>query len=301
MLDVRRLRVLLAVREHGSFAAAAGALSFTPPAVSQHIAALERQLGTALVERHPRNTQLTTHGQRLADHAAEVLARLEEAEADLARSQHTISGLLRIGVIATVGTHILPRTLRSIANLAPHLRMDITQAEPETSIPALQRRDLDVVVASQYPTVPRQTPPQLERHDLLTEPVYVALPTGHPQSGGPDVVPLSSLSDEPWIAPAKGGSCHELLQRSAGLAGFEPTTVAHCGDFDMALALVSAGHGITLVPALAARRLPEGVALVKTTTPEIERSLFALYQHGRTRHPAIQLFLNALAKATPGR
>lgn len=210
MLDARRLRVLLAVREHGNFAAAAGALSFSPPAVSQHIAALERQLGTALVERHPRNTQLTAHGQRLAGHAADVLARLEEAEADLARSHHTISGLLRIGVIATVGTHLLPRTLRSIANLAPQLKIDITQAEPETSVPALQRRDLDIVIASEYATVPHRTPPQLERHDLHTEPVYVALPTGHPQNDA-DPVPLASLRDEPWIAPAKGTTCHELL------------------------------------------------------------------------------------------
>lgn len=67
----------------------------------------------------------------------------------------------------------------------------------------------------------------------------------------------------------------------------------------MALALVAAEHGVSLVPALTARRSPEGVTLVKTTAPDIERSLFALYQHGRGQHPAIRLLLDTLAETMP--
>src|SRR5262245_1609536 len=115
MLDVRRLRVLLAVQQHGGVAAAARALSFTPPAVSQQMPALERQVGLARLDREPRRARLTAAGERLASHAAAVLARMEEAEAELAGlGGESPAGVVRLGVIPTVGRVLLPAALRSL-------------------------------------------------------------------------------------------------------------------------------------------------------------------------------------------
>src|SRR5882724_4651971 len=127
MLDVRRLRVLLAVAEQGGIAAAARALSFTPPAISQQIAALERQVDTELVDRSQRTARLTPAGQRLAGHARQVLAGLEAAEADLASLGGGVRGTLRVGVVPTLGRGLLPGVLAGLAGTAPDLDFQVDQ------------------------------------------------------------------------------------------------------------------------------------------------------------------------------
>ncbi|WP_158881061.1 LysR family transcriptional regulator [Amycolatopsis anabasis] len=291
MLDVRRLRVLLAVAEHGGIAAAARALSFTPPAVSQQIAALERQLNTVLVDRSRRTARLTAAGGRLAGHAREVLAALEAAEADLAGDDGAVRGVLRIGVLPSLGRALLPDTLARLAVEAPELDLRIEEAEPENGLPALERGELDVVVACEYTLAPRRPVENVERADLFTEPMLVAVPPGHPLPG--PRVRLAELRDARWIAPAPGGPCALLFERSCALAGYEPHVVGHCNDFAVAAALVGAGHGFTLIPRIVAPEHGE-VRLLTAIDPEIRRTLFAATRPGARRHPAIACLLDAL-------
>jgi DNA-binding transcriptional LysR family regulator len=293
MLDVRRLRVLLAVAEHGGIAAAARALTFTPPAVSQHIAALERQVGMLLVDRSGRTARLTAAGHRLAGHARQVLAGLEAAEADLASLGGDLRGTLSVGTIATLGRTLLPAALTTLRATAPDVDLRIEEGEPEDSLPALTRGDLDVVLAGEYGLTPQRPQAHVDRIDLFTEPLLIAVARDHPLRG-PEV-DLAQLRDERWIAPAAGSSCETMLQRVCALAGFEPHVVAHSGDFAVAAALVSAGHGITLLPAIATLGDATGVKLLGVRQPGMHRTLYAAVRQGSRRHPLVNCVLDALA------
>lgn len=298
MLDVRRLRVLLAISEHGGIAAAARALSFTPPAVSQQIAALERQLDVGLLDRSQRTARLTAAGQRLARHARTVLADLEAAEADLVSLDGEVRGLLRIATIPTMGHGLLPGVIAALAASASGLDVRIEQLEPEDSLPALARGEFDVALAGEYGLAPRRLDVSIDRVDLFTEPVFIAVPADHRLTGSR--VALEELRDDRWIAPAAGSSCAVLLERSCALAGYEPHVVAHCADFDMATALVGAGYGVAILPRIAVRQAsPVAVRLLVPVDPQIHRTLFAAVRRGAREHPAISCLLDALRAAAP--
>jgi len=293
MLDVRRLRVVLAVAEHGGVAAAARALSFTAPAVSQQLAALERQLDVALVDRSGRTAVLTAAGQRLAEHARTVLAQLEAAEADVADHSGAPRGVLRIGSVQTLGRALLPGVLAELAVVAPQVDLRIEQLEPEASLVALARGELDLALAGEYALTPRRQQVAVDRLDLAAEPVHVAVPASHTLADSPEVH-LSDLRSERWIAPAAGSSCALLLERSCALAGYEPHVVARCADFAMAAALVSAGHGVTLLPACAAADRPPHVRLLHALDPPIHRTIYAATRLGTRRHPLLACLLDTL-------
>lgn len=300
MLDVRRLKVLLAVAEHGGVAAAARALSFTPPAVSQQLAALERQLGVALVDRSQRTVRLTAAGDRLAGHARLVLAGLAAAEVDLANLEGTVRGVLRLASVPTIGRGLLPAVVRRLAETAPDLELRIDEAEPEDSLPAVTRGSYDVAIAGEYGLAPRRLDASIERVDLFAEQVLVAVPAGHRVTG--DTVRLSDLRDDPWISPWVGSSCAVLLERSCAIAGYEPRVVGHVGDFSMAAALVGARHGVALIPAIAAPTSPaaQGIRLLTSTDPGIHRTVYAAVRAGTRQDPATAALLDALAAVLEG-
>ena len=299
MLDVRRLRVLLAVAEHGGIAAAARALAFTPPAVSQQVAALERDIGVALVDRTQRTARLTPAGHRLAGHARAVLADLEAAEADLAglaAADGAVGGVLRVATIPTLGRALLPPAITHLARTAPGVDLRVDQLEPEQALPALARGEFDVALAGEYGLTPRRGDDRLHRVDLLTEEVLVAVPNDHPVTGAE--VQLAGLREQRWIAPAPGSSCAVLLERSCAIAGYEPHVVARCADFAVALALVGTGMGIALVPRIAVPpALDAPVRLLTATTPAIHRTLYASVRRGAQHHPGITCLLEALTTA----
>src|SRR3954467_9588082 len=109
MLDVRRLRVLKEVAAKGSFSAAAESLAYTQSAVSQQIAALEREAGTQLVERSARGVPLTDAGRMLVGHADAILSRLADAEAELEAMAGLRGGRLRLVAFPSAGSPIIPR------------------------------------------------------------------------------------------------------------------------------------------------------------------------------------------------
>ncbi|MBT8225539.1 MAG: LysR family transcriptional regulator, partial [Dactylosporangium sp.] len=119
MLDLNRLRVLSAVARHGSMVAAARALAYTQPAVSHHIARLEAETGTPLVVRHGRGVRLTEAGRLLTTHADAVLARLADAEEDLAALIGLRAGRVRVAAFPTAAAAILPDALLALRSKAP--------------------------------------------------------------------------------------------------------------------------------------------------------------------------------------
>ena len=300
MLDVRRLRVLHAVSAYGSVTAAAAALGYSAPAVSQQLAALEREVGMRLTERAGRGLQLTPAALILVGHTDALLARLDAAEADLAALRDQIAGRVALAAFPSAAASLVPAAWAALAGSAPQVRLDLTEMEPEESLPAVLRGETDVAIAHEYDLLPRPLDPLFERRELLADPVVLAVPAGHPLAAE-SAIPLSDLAGQPFLAPREATSCAEMIQRACARAGFVPRVVARATDFHVLLSLVAAGAGVTLVPGLAARWLPPGVRLVPPAEP-VTRRVFTVSRRGGDRKPAVRVVLDALtdAAARPG-
>jgi DNA-binding transcriptional LysR family regulator len=155
MLDLRRLRLLRELKERGTIAAVADALQFTPSAVSQQLAMLEREAGVALLERAGRGVRLTDAALVLVDHAEALLERAAVAEADLAAAAGTVTGRARIAGFQTVMLRLAMPAMEALARDAPRLRCELVEAEPEDALPALELGDLDLVLGDEWEHQPR--------------------------------------------------------------------------------------------------------------------------------------------------
>jgi DNA-binding transcriptional LysR family regulator len=297
MLDVRRLRVLHAVSSYGSVTAAAAALGYTAPAVSQQLAALERDVGMQLTERAGRGIELTPAAAILVAHTDALLSQLDAAESDLAALRDQVAGRVALAAFPSAAASFVASAWAALAQSAPQVRLELVEMEPEESLPAVLRGQADVAVAHEYDLLPRPLDPLFERRELLTDPVVLAVPADHPLAGRPEV-PLGELSGLPFLAPRDGTSCAEMIQRACARAGFVPRVVARATDFAVLLSLVEAGAGITLVPRLAVRQLPPRVRLLTPAEP-VTRQIFTVSRRGGDRKPAVRVVLDALeAEAT---
>src|SRR5260221_6529564 len=176
MLDVKRLRILKEVADHGSFSAAAEALSYTQSAVSQQIAALEREAGTQLVTRGSRGIKLTEAGEALVRHADAILTRLADAEAELEAIAGLRGGRLRLAAFPTVGATLMPLAIATFRKRHPDIELAMLQLEPEESLPLLKSGDLDIALTMGPDDDESES---IETTFLLDDPMYAVLPLGH--------------------------------------------------------------------------------------------------------------------------
>ncbi len=297
MLNVQRMRILREVATRGTIAAAAEVLWVTPSAVSQQLAALEREAGVKLVERDGRRLRLTEAGRRLVAHTERVLAELESAEADLAASATGISGDLRISAFPTAARSLLVPALVRLRAAHPLLRLAVTDLEPEESVPALKAGHLDIVLTYEWDVLPNVEDPGVEREELLIEPIFLAMPKGRRRGEG--TVSVRDLADEEWIVGRDQTSLLELVVRIANTAGFEPRTAFHAMDLDVILSAVAAGLGVALVPALGLLSERRDVDF-QPLEGEHRRRTFAAIRAGSGGNPAISAVLAELRASAEG-
>ncbi len=181
MLDLRRLRLLRELKQRGTIAAVADALQFTPSAVSQQLAMLERETGVRLLERAGRGVRLTDPALVLAEHADALLDRAAVAEADLAAAAGTVTGRARIAGFRSVVLHLALPAMAALADDAPRLRCEVVEAEPEQALPALALGDVDLVLGDEWQHQPWRLPAGLARHDLFRDPGLAAPPRRAPR------------------------------------------------------------------------------------------------------------------------
>jgi DNA-binding transcriptional LysR family regulator len=286
MLDVRRLRLLRDLARLGTIAAVAEAHAYTPSAVSQQLAALQREAGVPLIERMGRTVRLTPAGAALTEHTETVLTALEAASAAIAAARTGLHGTIRIGAFPSAVRTLLPATLVALAHEHPGLDLMVSELDPAIMPELLRDRRLDVALLQSYDVLADRADPAIETTPLLEENVYLATRTG---------LGLEAARGENWIAGTPGTLCHEATLRACRDAGFEPRIRHHVDDFAAALALVAAGQGVALVPQLGALEIPGGVGL---TALAIRRRTSVAYRAGAGRHPATAACVAALRKAT---
>src|SRR4051794_1532600 len=301
MLDLKRLRLLRELAHRGTLGAVAEALSYSPSAVSQQLAVLEKEAGVPLLERVGRNVRLTAAAQGLVGHADALLARLEVAEAELEANAELITGTVRVAAIQSAGLYLLAPALRTLNALHPALRVEVTDAEPETTMPALALGSLDLVLGDEYPFLPRPPDPRLALEPLLEERFRVLLPADHPLAvhGGP--VALADLRDEPWAIGKADSHYGELSARACrALGGFEPDVRHRSNDLLMLLALVANGQAVTLLPDLVKLDREPGAVARDVAGAPLTRTVFGATRRGSARRPALNALLAALRATAAG-
>lgn len=250
MLDERRLRTFAAVAATGSIKRAAETLTYTPPAVSQQIAALERDLGRTLFDRGPRGVRLTEAGRVLLALASDVLDRLDVAESTLKGLARSQLGPLQVAAFASAGWRLIPQAFAMLRERHPALRLSLLEAEPPEALGHVKAGRADIAVIYTYDGVPPSPEPALQTRRLTRDPLRVVLPSEHALAERPSVA-LSDLADQTWIAGAPDATCTRAILHACHAAGFTPDIQLHTSDFTTAYGMVAAGLGVALIPALA--------------------------------------------------
>jgi DNA-binding transcriptional LysR family regulator len=288
MLDVRKLHLLRELAHRGTIAAVAEALCYTPSAVSQQLAALERDAGVPLLRRTGRRVALTTAGAALAEQTEAVLALLEQASATLASARTGLAGPLRIGAFPTAVRTILPPALVALGRDHPGLELMVTELDPAAVPGALRSGALDVALVHEYDYVPVPPDPALDTEPLIEEKIYLAAPGPAPVLADD---PVWSHRDAPWIVGSPDTLCHLMAVRACQAAGFTPRIRHHADDFATVLALVAAGQGVALVPELGAAGPPADVLLIPLPT---RRRTRIAYRKGARHQPAVSACIAAI-------
>jgi DNA-binding transcriptional LysR family regulator len=330
MLDVTRLRVLVAVARHGSVTAAAHALNYAQPSVSHHLARLEAETGTKLVQRAGRGIRLTDAGRLLAERAVEVIGRLDAAENELAVFAGLRAGRLRLAAFPSALSTIVPAAAAILHERHPSVDLRLTEAEPPDAVRMLRAGYVDVALVFRHEVadgarggtrdaaggagkadqvddpLPAADQDDLREQVLMSEAVHLIMPDIMMRGGEPPLAPavtelwpadLARLAEHRWIAGCD--RCREHLLRQCALAGFTPRISFTTDDFVAAQALVTAGLGVTLLSDLALRaaRNPG----VRTARLRGTRRFVVAVRYGEPPDPpATALLLDALRLAAAG-
>jgi len=293
MLDVRRLQVLRAVVTSGTVTAAAAHLGYTPSAVSQQVAALEKQAGTALLERVGRGVRPTAAGLLLTEHAALISSAVAQAETALADLRAGRIGNLSVRYFATAGSTLVAPALARLRAEHPGVRVDLELADPEDPFQEVVqgRADLAVVVQARD-----RVGDGFRLVHLLDDPYAAVLPLGHPLADK-EVIDLNELSGEQWVGSEPPGPCLEPVIDSCAAAGFSPDFVIRSEDYATAQGFVAAGLGVGLMPRLGLRGRHPGVVVRPVRNPEPVRVISAVARETALDQPALRGLLTALRDA----
>ncbi len=298
MIDAAGLRVMKAISDEGSFTAAAAALGYSQPAISQMVRRLEQRTGTVLVERVGRSVRLTEAGDVLARHAVSVLSALEAAEEEVAAIAGLRAGRVRLMAFPSSSATLVPRALALVRARYPEVSVRFMEAEPPESLAALRAGDCDLAVAFSYEGI------DIGRGDedldafvtrrLLDDEVRLVVPRDHPLADAA-VARMSELADDNWIAGCP--RCRGHLVHMCSTAGFSPQVGFETEDYVAVLGFVAAGLGIALVPDLILRSASNPGVTILPIEPPSRRTVHVVTTSDLCRVPAVEATIEALVES----
>ncbi|ONI75562.1 LysR family transcriptional regulator [Kribbella sp. ALI-6-A] len=295
MIDLARLRALHAVALYGSVGSAAEALGYTPSAISQQLAKLERETRTTLLEKRGRGVVLTDAAQELAATASKVLELVESAELKLEEQRGQAIGELVIAAFPTAARGLLPAALPHLINEHPALDVRVIELDPFDAVAAVQRGEVHVAVVHDWHNTPLTLTEELSRVKLGTDPADVLVPAAH-RLAGKESVRATDLVGERWICQPPGTICHDWLVRTMSKAGVEPIVAYSVAEYQTQIAMLNRGIGIGMIPRLGRGPLPDGVTALPLQ-PAPSRRLYAVWRTATARRPAVAVALAALKTA----
>jgi len=295
-IDTARFRAFLAVAECGSFTAAAVALNITQPAVSQHVAKLEREVGATLLERSARRVALTPAGEVLLRHARRLLTGLDDARRELAAVARSDAGGLRVAVFPSAAATFAPAVIARLLAAFPKVNVAMSELDPPAAVPRVLGGDAELAVVYSYPLVSGPPDPRLVCEQIGVDRMAVAVPADSVLAARPEIE-LADLAVHTWIAPG-ASACRDALAEACRRAGFAPDVAAETNDYQAMLRMVGAGVGVAVVPRLVASMAPAGsVVLRPLARSRLERVASVAYRAQAALTPAMQLMNTLLAEA----
>jgi DNA-binding transcriptional LysR family regulator len=306
MLDLHRLRLLQEFAARGSIARTASVLGYTPSAVSQQLAALEREAGTALLDRSARRAELTDAGRRLASHAERILAMVEEAETDLSARATEPAGRVVATAFPSAAVAFAPALARSLRT-HPRLTLVLRQTQAREGLRQVRSGDVDVAIVDDWGARLAEEIETggsiLSSYHLIRDQLVLVVPRNHPAADPGQAVDLRSLRNEPWLAAPAGESSRQAVDRLLAAVGVTPPVLSEFEGMSTIVSLVARGIGIAILPRLAVtaagrrvavRDLPHGL--------DLARDVHAVARTASVRRPSVAVIVSALraaAKAMP--
>jgi DNA-binding transcriptional LysR family regulator len=311
MLDIRRLRMLHEFAARGSIARTAEALGYTPSAVSQQLAVLEREAGTPLLDRTARSAGLTAAGRRLAVHAERILAMVEEAESDLSAQAAQPSGRVVVTAFPSAAVAFAPALARSL-RAHPKLSLLLREADPAEGLQLVRSGEVEAAIVDDWTgrltanlaSMDGESPGTdhgqgvLSYYHLVRDPLVLVVARDHP-AANPDLpVDLRALRNEPWLAAPSGEPSRQATDRLLAAVGLTPPVPSEFEGLGTVANLVARGLGIAIMPRLAVgayerrlvvRELPAGL--------DLARDVFAVARTASVARPSVAVIVSALRGA----
>lgn len=298
MLEMKRLRLLWELHARGTVAAVAEALNYSPSAVSQQLATLEREVGVPLLRKRGRTLELTAVGEALVGETEELLAGLERAEAALHRVRADVVGTIRVAAFQTAMLALMPGALRRLRERAPGLRVKVVQYEPGAALQETWARGFDLVVAEQYPGHSAPHFRGLDREPLMRDPIHLALP---PRGAGDAlfdrIADIVDLARVPWVMEPQGAATRHWAEQACRVAGFEPDVRFETADLQAHMRFIETGNAVALLPGLVQT---EGRLRLIPLPGRPERSIFTAARSSRSSLPAIAALRETLVEEAAG-
>jgi DNA-binding transcriptional LysR family regulator len=307
MLDIRRLRMLHEFATRGSIARTADALGYTPSAVSQQLAVLEREAGTPLLDRTARSAGLTDAGRRLAVHAERILAMVEEAEADLSAQAAEPSGRVVVTAFPSAAVAFAPALARSL-RAHPRLTLLLRQSSPAEGLQLVRTGEVEVAIVDDWSGRLAATTDGTDGADngagvlsyyhLVRDPLVLVVARGHPAADPDCPVDLRALRNEPWLAAPSGEPSRQAVDRLLAAVGLTPPVPSEFEGLGTVANLVARGLGIAIMPRLSVgayerrlvvRELPAGL--------DLARDVFAVVRTASVLRPSVAVIVSALRGA----
>jgi DNA-binding transcriptional LysR family regulator len=290
VLDVHRLMLLRELSIRGTMAAVAEALAYSPSAVSQQLTLLEKETGSVLLRKSGRRVQLTPQAEILVAAAEEVANILERAEAELLAAHTSVRGRVRVAVFQSAALALMPSALGTMSADYPDVRVEMVQKEPEEALHETWAGDFDMVIAEQYPAHSAAWLPGLQRRDLTTDAIRLAVPAGSP--GGS----LAEMRDRAWVMEPRGSASRHFAEQACRSAGFEPDVRYEAADLQSQIRLIESGNAVGLMPDLVWTGRDTSCRLIDLPGHP-RRTIFTAQREAGLGSPAVTALLRALERA----
>lgn len=275
-MDLRQLSSLVAIADHGSFSAAARALYTVQSNVSGHIARLEKELGTTLVDRA--RGGLTDDGVAVVERARRIQRELDAIASDVRALDEVVAGEAHVGVIATTARWLMPQLLTELSERHPYVRTVLYEGNTTSLIPRLLDGNLDAAIIH----LPVDDP-ELAVEALFAEDLVLIATDDHPL-GAADERTLVELALHPLLLPPRGTALRRSIDRAAANAGIELTAQAEVDGVRLLTSLAFDGFGPTIIPATSLpAEIPDGFRRIRV--PELPKRVVG-WAHRRRPAPS---------------
>ena len=294
-MDLKKLRILLAVARTGSFTAAADRVKLTQSAVSQQMALLEQDVREPLFERNRRGVKLTPFARDLCERAEPLVIEMEQLGAAFRRRRER-EKVVRIGAFPTAGIELLPKAIRLFRQNNPDVQVMMSNINLESPEVSLDTHEVDLILSFDYGLEVRIAHPSIRRIELFEDPFLAILPQRHPLVGG-KLIDLIDLAGECWIFHRHANSFPSIYPLICSRAGFTPEVVFYVDDFHTLQGLISEEIGVSIAPRLSVIPKRNDVAVIPIDPP-VSRRICVLTRQWAGENDHVEEFVAALEKAS---